>query len=423
MPDQRERIDARPYDFIEFRRDELGLSVEDLRGLPWVRAKVARIRAGRLGIRIEFGPYVGRVEIPGRYIIDLRELVPGTVAALAPLAAGGRRWMETEVGVGQVTVDPWTQLARIFTHRLVDYVRSGVRPLYVPVQFESDRPRGQINIRRSAARHWSRGHLSMASSDVRFLTDDTALNRLALAASVRAEHLLRDDATALLELRTALRALAGVVLQPSPDVRAARAIVEPDFADMVELANLIVSGVSALPEDLDVEEQVVNVWFNVATIFEAAMRTLVAECCPSGTVRSGRGDGVTLFRPDSEQEGDGAPAADPDIVIETPAAVAVLDAKYRSAGVDVGRDELYQLIAHANAYGARHAALIVPRLASRDESRYLGVDTVGRTYDVIVVDADDPFRARGELVRWLAQLGLAAPPTEPAAPELLRAPA
>lgn len=425
MPDRRVRIEARPYQFIEFRRDELGMTVEDLRRLPWARAGVATIRPGRLGVRIEFGPYVGRLEIPGRYVIDLRELVPGTVAVLAPLGAGGRRWIEAEVGVGDVNVEPWTLLARAFARRLLDYVRSGVRPLYVPVQFDSDRPRGHINIGRSAVRYWSHGRLTMVSSDVRLLTDDTALNRLALGAAVRAEYLLRDDAAALLELRTGLRALAGVLLEPAPDVRAARAIVDPDFADMVELASLIVSGVSTLPEDLDVDEQVVNVWFNVAAIFEAGMRALVADCCPPGTVRKGRGDGVTLFCPEPTGP-DGAPQsldADPDIVVDAPPTTAILDAKYRAGGADVGRPELYQLIAHANAYGARRAALVVPRLAPDDASRHLGVDTVGRSYDVVVVDADDALRARDELARWLEQLGAAADRPGPTPADPLPVPA
>ena len=111
-------------------------------------------------------------------------------------------------------------------------------------------------------------------------------------------------------------------------------------------------------------------------------------------VRFGGDDEVPLLR-----GGEGLGAA-PDIVVETDERRILCDAKYRRHGSRVGRDELYQVMAHADAYDADEAALIVPRLDNHDSDRFLGRDSRGCAYRVVVVEANDSER----MSRRLAEL-------------------
>lgn len=398
-------LTAKPYRTLDFRRDELGVDETELQQLPWAKAGVAQIRSGRLGISLQVGPFVGRITIPGRFVIDLLELVPGTLEAMAPLALQGRRWIAATGQTGTVAVEPWVVIAELFTAGLKAYVDGGVDRRYMPRQYDTNHPRGTLNVRRSVSRFWSRDRWDWVSSDVRWLTEDTAVNRLMISAAVRAEYLMDARPTQLMPLRTAIRALAGVRVLVSPDVHAARATSDPVDRDLVELAVLLVHGMTGLPVGEVAPAQPVDVWFDVSQVFEGAVRHLVADLLPPGTVRAGKGDGVQLFS-DNGRTRDYP--ADPDVVVTVGDGVvaAVLDAKYREHGAKVERDEIYQLMAHAAAYGARSAALVVPQVSAEDRSFALGTDRYGRHYDVLVVDATDSFRARAELERWLESRGL-----------------
>ena len=351
---------------------------------------------------ISTGPYVGRLLIPGRCVIDVGELVPGTVEALLPLAYSGVRHSEEPGAAGMAALPPWVELLNRYGELLYEYVSGGIDRRYLPRRWETTIPRGRIDLARTVRLHRARGRPDVLSCVVRELTEDTAFHRLLVGAAARADRILGASVptAGLRALRRSLVAFTGVPVDTSPDIRMARLELGPNAPERVvgllELAELIVKGVSALPEtDID-REQPASVWINVESIFEQAVRRLVADLV-SAPVRRGQGDGVALLH-------GGEPlSADPDVVIEEPASVVIADAKYRRHGADVGRPELYQLMSHALAYEARSAALITPRLGPVDGDRVLGADPRGCRYDVVVVDANSAEALKAQLQQWLVR--------------------
>jgi 5-methylcytosine-specific restriction endonuclease McrBC regulatory subunit McrC len=240
---------------------------------------------------------------------------------------------------------------------------------------------------------------------VRYLTDDNPINQLLLNAALRAEAVLTvgGHAHALRSLREAISGLRGATWSFAPDIAAARRELglRRDEATvlLIDLAEMIVSGVGLVAEEVDLGDQPVSVWLNVERIFEHAVLRLIRELS-TGNVRSDHGDGMKLLVGGDDLD------ADPDIVVETPELTAILDAKYRRHGSDVSRDEIYQLISHANAYSADIAALVTPRLSPTDSRRYLGHDPQGRRFDVISVDAANQANVVDVLTDWLHENGL-----------------
>jgi hypothetical protein len=394
------RFETRTWGELEIFYEDLSLEPADVADAAWLRAGVARVTWGRHSVVISTGPYVGRLLVPGRCVIDIAELVPGTVEALLPLAYSGVRHAEEPGVAGVAALPPWVALLNRYGELLYEYVRGGIDRRYLPRRWETTIPRGRIDLGRTVRLHRARGRPDVLSCLVRELTDDTSFHRLLVSAAVRADRILgvAPTTTGLRALRRSLIAFTGVPVEASPDVRMARAELgqhaEEQLVGLLELAELIVRGVSALPEaELD-REQPASVWINVESIFEQAVRRLVDDLA-AAPVRHGRGDGVTLLR------GGEALEADPDVVVDDVAGVVIADAKYRRHGADVGRPELYQLMAHALAYEARRGALVTPRITGTDRNRYLGVDSLGCQYDVIVVDANSAGALRSQLRDWL----------------------
>jgi McrBC 5-methylcytosine restriction system component len=399
------RLKAQTWSELEIFYEDVALTPDDLRDLGWLKTGVARAQWGRASLRLSIGPYVGRLVVPGRCVIDIHELVPGTVAALLPLCYSGLRWFREPAAMGPVRIEPWAALLEPYGDALRSYTRRGAERRYVPQQWDTQFPRGRIDLGRTLLTHRSRGRADVVACDVRYLTDDTPINQLLLSAALRAEAALGSGGhdLALRRLREAIAGLRGVSWSLAPDIPAARRDLSSRRDDalvlLVDLAEMIVSGVGLVAEEIDVGEQPVSVWLNVEHIFERAIRRLVRELS-SGDVRSGVGDGVKLLTHGEDLD------ADPDIVVVHPQATAVLDAKYRRHGSAVSRDEIYQLIAHANAYSAAFAALVTPRISSSDSDRYLGLDPDGRRFDVLAVDATRPTDIVETLTDWLSENGL-----------------
>jgi 5-methylcytosine-specific restriction endonuclease McrBC regulatory subunit McrC len=116
-------------------------------------------------------------------------------------------------------------------------------------------------------------------------------------------------------------------------------------------------------------------------------------------VAAGANDGVALL---TDQAGRQLKDAHPDVAVRlADGRTWILDAKYRSSLSEVGEPELYQLMAHATAYGAERAALIVPETTQNVGIRSLGSDRLGTSYDVIAVDPTDAAALRLGVAAWL----------------------
>lgn len=400
------RLETTTWGELEIFYEDLALEPADVVDAGWLLAGVARPLWGRHSVTVSTGPYAGRLLVPGRCVIDIDELVSGTVEALLPLAYSGIRHSEEPGLAGMAALPPWAALLNRYGELLYDYVSGGIDRRYLPRRWETTLPRGRIDLARTVGLHRARGRPDVLSCLVRELTEDTVFHRLLVSAAVRADRILgiaSPPPGGLRALRRSLAAFTGVPFETSPDIRLARAELghqaDEHLVGLLDLAELIVKGVSALPESEVDREQPASVWINVESIFEQAVRRQVAELA-AAPVRAGRGDGVELLH-------DGEPlAADPDVVVEDPGGVVIADAKYRRHGADVGRSELYQLMAHSTAYEARRAALVTPRMAASDNDRFLGTDSSGCGYDVVVVDANSPNALRAQLREWLVRSGV-----------------
>ena len=399
------RLQTRTWSEVELFYDEVELVRSEVEELNWVRERVARLQWSKRSLRLSVGPFVGRLVIPGCCVIDIEELVPGTVAALLPLAHSGLRWAPEPSATGPVTTDPWAALLEPFAAALRSYTSSGPERRYVAQIWDTQLPRGRVNLGRTLLAHRARGRLDLVACDVRYLTDDNAINQLLLSAALRAEAVLSVGGydIALRRLREAIAGLRGASWSFAPDVAAAKRELtrrrDDEAVLLVDLAEMIVSGVGLVAEEVDLGDQPVSVWLNVERIFEQAVLRVVRELS-FGDVRSGHGDGTKLL------VGGEDPDANPDVVVEGPEVTAVLDAKYRRHGSDVSRDEIYQLISHANAYQAHVAALVTPSFSHGEPRRYLGHDPQNRRFEIVPVDASSRADIIDVLADWLGENGL-----------------
>jgi hypothetical protein len=403
-------INALPHDRIEFGANEIAAQ-QNLAGLPWALAGVARPIETRLGVELRIGPYVGRLVVPGHVIIDIQELYPQTVATCLALTESGRRAGDQASPTGSLMLSPWSAIAIRFQRALSAYVLHGIERRYVSVVVTTPRPRGRIDLGSTVTRVRSRGREDQVVCVPRMLTDDTPFNRVISAAAIRAEQLLLRDGVmnSLRDVRLALMSLSGVRRDVSPDFAAARASLDSGSENhhrLLSLAELLVSGVPALPpsESQDPDHPM-SAWINVELLFEEAVRSIAQVVVGSqGSVRAGRGDGVALFEHRSEDPATRRKAADPDVVIRHKTGILLLDAKYRRHEEDFTDGELYQLIAHAGAYRATAAALVTPsRKKDNSPERWIGRDKNGIAYYVISVDPSSSVGMYDPIRRWIGK--------------------
>ena len=383
------------------------MSLRDAATLPWVEERVATVRKTRVGLEIVLGPFVGQLVVPDRLVLDVEETFPGTLRACLALSTGGRRAGEQPTRRGTVAVPAWNAVIDRFATDVIAYVRGGPEKRYLQRSTTTAHPRGRIDLARSATRVWSRGRTDLLVCDVRSLTEDTHLNRTLLAATVKAEALALQLGVdeAVRQLRVASSLLSGARLERAPNLAATRAEANPSLPhiqSLVALAEVVLNGIPALPPP-SLEHAVfpMSAWLNVERIFEDAVRAVTAQAAPMATVRAGLGDGVLLLR---EIPGDPSPIlhrADPDVVVSRGGRVAILDAKYRRHGDRYSEGELYQLIAHAHAYGAEAAALVAPAVHRSPGSYPIGRDSTGTEFYVIAVDPASELSFERHIGAWV----------------------
>jgi McrBC 5-methylcytosine restriction system component len=386
-------LNCLPHDRLELGNDEIG-ALQDLTRLPWAEAGVARPIPTRLGVELRIGPYVGRLVIPGRLIIDIGEPYPGTVATCVELTAAGRRG-GSQASPGSLTaVSPWSAVAMRFQDELTIYIRNGIERRYIPQTVTMSRPRGRLDIPATVSRLLSRGRDNHVICRPRFLVDDTPFNRVIFAAAVRAEQLLlREGISAPLRgIRAAAMALSGVRRDIVPDIYSARQLVafeRKNYQQLLSLAEILVRGVPALPpnERQDVAYSM-SAWINVELLFEEAVRSAATLAAGSrAVVRQGRGDGVNMFQQLLTDPATPMKSANPDVVVHHERRTFLLDAKYRRHDEAFTDGELYQLMAHSVAYEASAAALVAPsRHKERLGEHWIGRDRTGVALYVILVD-------------------------------------
>lgn len=412
------RIAASPHSAIELRSDELSIPIELVREQPWHRERVAAIKVTRVGYELSIGPYVGRLVVSDDLIIDIRDPFPGTVEHCLELTQTGRRAGGQPSAPGAAEVTPWGAVLREFATRLLDYVENGPHREYWPVNLITSRPRGRIDVPRTARHVHARGRVDLLACRPRTIGTDNALNRLLLAAAVRAAGLAEAEGAslALSQLQHALPFLAGVAYHHLPDERqASAAIPREDVATsaLVDLAGLFIAGIPAMPANDDQPIRPFSAWLNAERIFENAVRTIVGGMFPAGTVLRGEDAEKPLL---VSEPGDLPPAdrsAEPDIVVGS-ARPVLLDVKYRTHDRLYTEDELYQLMAHATAFDAAASGLLTTAGSGPYGVTWLGRDATGHAFYVLRVDPTSLGGIHSLLAGWFN--AVFSPPTGALAP-------
>lgn len=392
-------MQARPHDRIVVDQKGISLDEEAIRNLPWVKEKVAKLnRIGKDLVEFEIGPYAGELWIDRNNCIDVVELVPGTVSACLQLSSTGRRVSEQEIH-GSGFVPATVAVARSYAECVSVAISSGVHKEYLGRKVESSRPRGKLDISSTIRGPWSSGRIDHVVTSRRELTEDNSVNRILLLACMEAEWRLEGYPEDLARIRSASTALKGASLDRGiatwPDNHLA-----PKFNTALGLAREVLGGV-AISTSLGQLRNSHSAWVNVERIFEEAIRSLFRQIYV-GVVTKGEDEDVQLFHALPDEDGPIFKTANPDIVLRRDGAVvAVLDAKYRRSGDRPSDSEIYQLLAHATAFGAKSAALVTPAIYGEPGIRRLGRAGDGCAVDVISVDSSSVHSMETLAMRWL----------------------
>lgn len=385
-------------------KDEFGLSVEEANSLPWAAAGVATVRQIASSVEIQVGPYVGQLYVHPGLTIDVEEMVPGTVAACLELSHSGRR-QDAQPGSANPLVDPTLIVAQRFVDRCSLFLERGPLKEYLSHTEAVQRPRGKINIGATVGGPWARGRDSIIVCEWRRLTDDTPLNRILLAAAVRAERIINRHLGVSRSARSLLLILSGAELVPNLDCDIPSLAFNESSTEVLSLARTLIDGVPWTTAGRP--SGPFSCWINVERIFEEAVFAVCRRTCSGRAVYKGAGSGTQLFHALPGEPAPQLKSAEPDVVVDGLGRRLVLDAKYRR-GLD--DSQLYQLIAHSGAFEADAAALIGPALDGSPSIRRLGRIASGCTVDVISVDPSSVRSIEAGISRWV---DAASRPTEP----------
>jgi 5-methylcytosine-specific restriction endonuclease McrBC regulatory subunit McrC len=361
---------------------------------------VEQLRGGRA--RLTGGCYVGRSRVAEGLVLEMHEKIAGSLAALLRFASG------TDFRVKHVP-GPSSELgpliALLVTHS-VDAVRRyaarGRLFMYEKLSKKGSLVGGRLDVARTT-RLWARGLRHLAAFDKNVVTFNLPINRSILSAlreverigrliqlprdvvaRVRTMALLFDDcrnAEVLFGARTEAARRAEKLAESASD----KAI-----ADMLALAAIILSHES-FEHDSSLAGTAPRSWFlNLESLFERAVReTMRAAVGSTGSVVAGRLSPPPIFPPRSD-----AFRANPDLVIRRGSSLpCVGDVKYKQWSRLPSASDVYQLLVHASAFGAKQAFLVFPGDAF--DVQVLGDAVTGArasTYGVDVRVLDDDIK-------------------------------
>ncbi|GHH46484.1 5-methylcytosine restriction system specificity protein McrC [Streptomyces candidus] len=393
---------VRTYGRLQLTESEIGMPVEQAMQLPWARSGVATLRRTRLGAELEIGPYAGTIAFNDKFSVTIDELVPGTVAACLAISSSGRKQNSQKSSHGD-RVAPIVAIALEFLRTLEGEILGSLRKEYVTVTSQSNRPRGRISVRETVLHLWAKGRTDHVVTRSRVLTEDTPVNRYLLAASIRAERLLRHFPDERRSIQKCIHALSGAEVYAQPSFPMNLSEADQSLLRSLRIAEALLSGVPFRSQQHG--EAPFSAWVNVDRVFEEAVRETCHRVAPaSATVTDGKSQRIKIFHARDGEPSAIAKRADPDIVVQHHGKIGLLDAKYRISGERVTEDELYQLIAHIGAFSADAGALVAPALNAPPGVRRLGRINGGCTVDVIAVDPTDPDAMASVIASWISTL-------------------
>jgi len=375
-------------------------------------------QAGRNIVRLNGTSYVGRLVLPEASIaLEMVEKIPGALGALLGYATHKSFRIERQRSIASEPGSLMGLLIAEFAKGLQGYVNRGLDSEYEVQSKTGSLIGGRINLVKTIQLR-ARGMGYLIAFEKNNLTTNILKNRVLLAALRQVETLSRavpiersvvDKCRALSlafseslnpEVLWAARqsfALSAEHLAQDSDDEAER--------DLLTLADVILTGVSFDQSRL-LAETVPRAWFvNLETLFETAVRTVLADCTGPQINVVGVKRGSRLAAPLFPQASSEMPAHPDLLLLEGGEAVAVGDVKYKlwQAEGD-GRDDLYQVLSHAAAFRAPRAFLVYPHVVFGEHPYGMSAGGCRTWVFVVRIDALD-----ADLKNIVRSMGLAPP--------------
>lgn len=349
---------------------------------------LVRSRTTPFGVRC--GAWVGRVRLPSGLELLINEKVRGSLLGLLEWAAPSRvRAVNLPSPASDLEIAQGA-LADRFLAATERYLASGRHAHYAPLILRGTTPQGRLDIGQTLRIRAGGRPTTVVSHASRLSRRDDCNDLLAGAISL-AE--LACDALHEIELVARARNLShafgdcdgGRWLRRLPTVRAEaldRALgslnEEDPMREALAYARIFLLNLGVWDGERP-EHMPQGFFLSLETLFEEAVLA-AARLTWSNRVVRGRDLRVQLF-PELPR----AYTVDPDLVLLHTAAesvAAAVDVKFKEKGALPAHADVYQLVAHASALGARHAALVYP-------GAYSAQTRLGRTasgVEVIVLE-------------------------------------
>lgn len=376
-------------------------------------------------VRLKGTCYVGHA-ICDDVLLEFCEKVDGALSALLAFASHNAFRLARAQAATSDLGDLIVLLVGQFLNTVTTYTSSGRKFQYATRKSVGSLVGGKLDITKSIQlRARGLGHLLAFEKNV--ATFSTPINKIVLVALSEVERLARlirlpEDAVAksrsLSMIFADCRDHEILYRERSYFATKALRLAESEHddlvRDMMSLASVMLShesfdSATGRPAGLP------RTWFlNLEALFETAVRNVLDEICTQATVFRGGASPQAIF--DKEQS---EYRANPDIVVShNSGETAVGDVKYKIFDGSAAAGDVYQLLAHAEAFGASRAFLIFPGesyfMRSLGSSRG-GIDTAFFSIRLQYI--------REDLATMAAHLGFHVPALIefPAAPQTERA--
>ena len=319
------------------------------------------------GVRLRGTCYVGHA-ICGEVILDFCEKIDGALKNLLSFASHNAfRLSRAKTGASELG-----DLISLLVDQLLDavtrYTSGGRRFQYRAVKSSGSLVGGKLDITRSIQlRARGLGHVLAFEKNV--ATYATPINRIILAALSEVERLsriVRLPATTIAKSRSLSMLFADCrdheVLYRQRSYFASEALRHSEMQSDDLLRDIAyLAGVVLAHESFDATRgqsySLPRTWFlNLENLFESAVRNILAGACPDANVSRGGLAPPAIFSKESREY-----RANPDLVIKHPSRnTAIGDVKYKFFDGSAAAGDVYQLLVHADAFGAKEAFLVFP---------------------------------------------------------------
>jgi 5-methylcytosine-specific restriction endonuclease McrBC regulatory subunit McrC len=323
--------------------------------------------AGSGKFRLVGSCYVGRALVGGK-TLEIKEKVSGAFEGLVRLQAPTAPRIERTPSPVTPNASSTAPLVSLFIRAARTYLSTSKRMAYLQVPEAGAIVGGRLDVVRTA-RLRARGIRHRAAFYRTVQTVDLPINQAVYAALREVERLAlvsqisASDLAATRALRLGLQdCLQSVLSARRSDLAmiassiAADSQQRPEIVEVAALAGAILDA-AGFGGNGAWDRSVPRAWFvNLENLFEKSLRNVLQQIAGPSFQVTGPIDRPSLFDPPN-----GRYRANPDIVLRhSGKTYAIADAKYKEFDSWPSASDLYEIVAHAAAYGATKAMLFYP---------------------------------------------------------------